>query len=284
MRNKINIVFGATATGKTKFGIELARKLNGVIINADSMQIYKEIPILSAQPTEEEKDGVEHRLFGYVSIGNKYNVGKWLKAARQEINDVLAQNKTPILVGGTGLYIKSLVEGIAKMPDISPAARTKVAEISNPYEMLQNLDLTAAAKLKPNDLQRTKRALEIFMETGKSILYWQSFPNDIFYPREDFYLIHLQKTREQNYHDIDQRFLQMINNGALEEVQKVYETFGNIDYPKALGITELISHIKGETSLPTAIQKTQQSSRNYAKRQLTWARHQLVFDEVVGVT
>ncbi|MFI4983585.1 MAG: tRNA (adenosine(37)-N6)-dimethylallyltransferase MiaA [Rickettsiales bacterium] len=280
MRNKINIIYGTTASGKTKLGIELAKKLNGVVINCDSMQIYKEIPILSAQPTAAEKDGVEHRLFGYVSLSDKYDVGKWLDDAVAEIKNVLAAKATPILVGGTGLYIKSLVDGIAKMPPISLPTKSKVAALPHLFEELQKLDPPMAAKLKPNDVQRTIRALEIFIETGKSILYWQSQPHQLFFPRQDFYLIQLLKDRAQNYRDIELRFLQMIEAGAIEEVRQVYQTFGDIEYPKAHGIPELISYIKGEVTLEECIPKIQQNSRNYAKRQLTWGRHQLVFDQV----
>lgn len=281
MQNKINIIFGTTASGKTRLGIELAKKINGVVINADSMQIYKEIPILSAQPTEEEKNGVEHRLFGYVSIADKYDVGKWLKAAAQEIKDVLSAGKTPILVGGTGLYIKSLVDGLAKVPNVSIATKENVAKLPNLYEELLIVDPQMAEKLKPNDLQRIQRALETFIETGKSLLYWQSQPHEILFPRDNFYIINLQKDRAQNYLDIEKRFLQMIDSGAIDEVRRIYEMFGDIEYPKAHGIPELISFIKGEVSLAECIPKIQQNSRNYAKRQLTWARHQMQFDEVI---
>ena len=281
MKNKINIIFGTTASGKTKLGIELAKKLDGVVINYDSMQVYKEIPIISAQPTDEEKDGVEHLLFGYVSCVESYSVGRWLDDAIPLIEKKLSENKTPILVGGTGMYVKNLIDGMPKIPSISVETKKLLAEWKKfmssieLHEKLLELDPFMADQLNPNDLQRIQRALEVIIDTGKSLAVWQNQSAEAYFPKELFHIIKIEKPREQIYQNIDLRFLEMIKAGAVDEVLKLYNQFGNIEYPRACGLYEIIAYINGDITLQEAIEKSQQISRNYAKRQTTWMNHQI---------
>ncbi len=288
MKNKINILFGTTASGKTKLGIELAKKLDGVVINYDSMQVYKEIPIISAQPTHIEQDGVEHRLFGHVSCIEKYSVGRWLEDAIPIISNLLKSGKTPILVGGTGLYVKSLMDGMSNIPSISDKTKTIVSAFHKyltPMEIHEKLfefDPVMADQLNVKDTQRVQRALEVIIETGRSLSYWHKEILKPPFPRDLFHTICIQKPREQIYNNIDIRFLEMIKLGAIDEVANLYKEFGKIAYPKACGLYEIISYINGDITLKEAISKAQQSSRNYAKRQITWMNHQVVCDQVHG--
>jgi tRNA dimethylallyltransferase len=287
MKNKINIIFGTTASGKTKLGIELAKKLDGIVINYDSMQVYKEIPIISAQPTKEEQDGVAHLLFGYVSCVESYSVGRWLDDAIPLIKKTLSENKTPILVGGTGMYVKNLIDGMPKIPEISTKTKAVVAEWKKAltslelHEKLYELDPITANQLNPNDSQRIQRALKVVIDTGKSLSAWQK-QNESVFPRDLFHIIKIEKPREQIYKNIDLRFIQMIEAGAVDEVSKLYNKFGNSEYPRACGLYELISYLNGDITLQEAISKSQQISRNYAKRQATWMNHQIEADKVIN--
>ncbi len=282
MKNKINIIFGATASGKTKLGIDLAKKLDGVVVNYDSMQIYKEIPIITAQPSESEKDGVEHLLFGHISCDQKYSVGKWLGEAVPLIKEIINNKKTPILVGGTGMYIKTLMDGLPAIPDISLDIKSKVSSwkkvltTKELHDKLEEYDPAIAGKLNINDSQRIQRALEVFLQTGKSLLVWQKEDNATYFPNEIFNIIKVEKPREVIYENIDKRFLQMIEMGVVDEVRAVYNKYGNVGYPKACGLYEIISYLNGDITLNEAIARSQQISRNYAKRQITWMNHQVV--------
>jgi tRNA dimethylallyltransferase len=288
MIGKINILAGTTASGKTKYAVELAEQINAVIINCDSMQVYQEIPLLTAQPTEEEKQGIEHRLYGCISCGEEFNVGIWLELVIKEIKEVLALGKTPLLVGGTGLYIKSLVEGISELPTISQETKQQVAELqlvcTTPalYAKLLALDPLAESKINSGDTQRILRALAVVIETGTSIFTWQANAKVThFFPREGFYLMWLKKPREIIYNNINQRFVEMIDLGVVEEVKKLYEQKSDQNLPRAHGLPEIIKYLKGELTLEQAIVIAQQNTRNYAKRQITFFTHQLKFDKVI---
>lgn len=281
MIGKINIITGATATGKTAYAITLANELNGIIINADSMQVYKEIPILTAQPSLDERNAAEHRLYGYISCNEHFSVGIWLEKAVSQIKDIISIGKTPILVGGTGMYLKSLIDGISSIPSISTETKKRVLEYNNLHKVLSKSDPETAALLKPNDSQRILRALEVFEETGFSLSEWKKKPITPFFPRNNFNLIHVTLDREILYEKINKRFIKMLEAGAIEEVENLYKKFGDINYPKANGIHEILSFLKGESSKDTMIAKTQQSSRNYAKRQLTFMRNQFDFNAII---
>ncbi len=226
MLGKINIVFGTTASGKTKYGVQLAKQLNGVVINCDSMQVYQEIPILTAQPTLTEQQGITHKLYGYVSCLDKYSVQHWLASVIPAINDTIAAGFTPILVGGTGMYIKALMEGMVEIPNISAdekeAIRKKYNDYSNTllYQYLQKIDPPLANRYKLNDRQRILRAIEVYEVTGINLSSWQKNKSPPYFPKSKFHLIFVQRTREQIYHNINERFDQMIQQGVVEEVRR----------------------------------------------------------------
>lgn len=288
LNNKIHIIFGPTASGKTEFAVDLGKKLgNAEIINADSMQIYKEIPIITNQPTEAEKQDIPHYLFGISSILEHSDVAKWLDIAVPKIKEIQAKDKNVILSGGTGLYLKSITEGVSDIPNIPAEIKNNIANnlekhgLGFLYEKLKNKSIADAEKIKPNDSQRIIRALSVLEHTGVSIHEWNKKPNKIFFPPEDFKIYFLNKNREEIYNKINLRFTKMVENGLLEEAEKaniLFSTITNnlssITLPayKAHGLREIISYIKGEISKEEAIAQAQQATRNYAKRQFTWWR------------
>ncbi len=290
MRAKINIIFGATASGKTAYGVELAKRFDGEIINADSMQVYREIPVIGAQPTAEERQDIPHHLYGFRSVLDAYSVGDFIIDATRKINEVSARGKMPILVGGTGLYIKALVEGLPDLPTISSETKAKVAELRERldtpelHEYLRKLDPMTASKLKPNDMQRIMRALEVMFESGHSLAELQKHEKHAPFPRSDYYIIWLNPTREVIYQKINQRFIKMIELGAVKEVKQLITIFGDAPLPKACGIPEIQSYLEGKLTLDETICKAQQSTRHYAKRQITWGRHQFDFNEIIANT
>lgn len=274
MKGKINIITGATATGKTAYAIKLASKLDGIILNADSMQVYKELPILTAQPTMEELKQAEHRLYGFLNCNEHFDVAIWISLVTAEIGKVLEQGKTPILVGGTGMYIKSLLEGLSDIPKISEAIKQKVRALENPHNHLSEVDQVTALKLEKKDFQRIYRALDVYFETGVPLSEWKTKPKKPHFPKEQIHLEVIELPREELYKKIDQRFMNMLDHGAIEEVKNVYDKYGDIEYPKATGLYEILKFIKGEITKEEMIEKSQQSTRNYAKRQMTFMRNQ----------
>jgi len=293
MKDKINIIFGPTASGKTQYSLDLAKKLDGEIVNFDSMQVYKEIPIISAQPTMEERSRLKHHLFGIISLSDTFSVANWLKLSIDAIEQIKSEGKTPILVGGTGMYIKALMEGLAKTPRISSATKEKVhnyrqnLSTNELHAILKDIDVKSAKNISINDSQRIIRALEIFFETGRSLKEWQDKASSLLdqkLTREDFHIIKIEKPRAIVYENINARFEHMISNGAIDEANIALNTFGNINYPKAIGLLELMSYIKGDITLKDAISNAQQLSRNYAKRQITWMNHQInYYNEVTNL-
>jgi len=283
MKNKIIIITGTTASGKTAHSIELAKEIDGEIINCDSMQIYREVPILTAQPTIEEQKGVPHHLFSIVGLNDKFSVGHWLKLAIEKITDIQSRGKVPIIIGGTGLYVKAIIEGITETPDISDKIKAKVACLQNSYEDLQKVDPETAERLEPADTFRIKRALEVFYESGESLSAWHKKPIKHPYVRKDFHLIEIVRDRDVIYNNINERFMVMMRNGSIEECKKAYALHGDIDYPKAHGLPEIIRYLNGDLAFDKMILKSQQNIRNYAKRQLTFFRHQFTVDETINL-
>ena len=276
--NNIIIVTGPTASGKTSFAIKLAQAMNSEIINADSLQVYTENPILSAQPTIEERKAIPHHLFGYISGHQEYSVARWIEDTKDYINNI---NKSVILVGGTGFYLKHLIFGLSVIPDISSDIRQQARQLLDKighqefHQLLQQIDPLAASKLDANNSQRVLRAYEVIQETGQSILNWQK-QNISYFPLSSFKVIILLPEREILYQNCNQRFLDMLELGALEEVKHLllqqYSPISGI--MKSHGVPELGRYLTGEWGLNQAIEKSQQVVRNYAKRQLTWCRHQ----------
>ena len=260
--------------------------VDGVIINADSMQIYDELDILSARPSLEAMGDVEHRLYGYVAPSVRYSVGRWLDDAVAAIRDVRASGRCPILVGGTGLYFKGLLEGLNDMPDIPPDVRAfwvaEQSRLGSPealHALLAERDPVMAANLKPADAQRVLRALEVLDATGKSLFDWQQGKTMRHDPAlaQDFARMVLCPPRESVYARIEARFDQMVEMGGVEEAVHMAGLGLDEDLPamKAIGVSHLNACHEGLLDLGEAIALCKRDTRRYAKRQMTWIRNQM---------
>ncbi len=276
--NQTLIITGATASGKSSLALAIAQERGGVVINADSMQLYVDAPIITAQPNAQEMAQAEHRLYGVRDAADACSVAAWVAMAVDEIRDCWRIGALPILVGGTGMYLKALMEGISAIPEIPDTIREEVRALEGDalYAALAREDAIMAAKLHASDSQRSARALEVMRATGKSLAYWytREVPKPL--PEAEFQLVVTQMPREQLYGRINQRFEQMIGQGALEEAQRLHTRGLSRDLPllRAVGVAELLAHLDGTLSLEEAIESAQTHSRRYAKRQLTWVRHQ----------
>ena len=277
IQNSAVLIAGPTASGKSKLALKLARETDGVIINADSMQVYREIRILSARPSVEEEAQAPHRLYGHVSGAEDYSVGRWLADAKLEMQACWAIGKLPIVVGGTGLYFMALQGGLAEIPAIPLDVRDKWRGFDGDlHAELHKRDPMSATKLNPADKQRLIRALEVVDATGKTLGEWQadavsnSFLNDINVKR-----LFVDVPREALYARAEKRFDQMLQQGALAEVEALPALVPTQPMMKAIGVPELLSCLGGETSLPDAITSAKTNTRNYIKRQLTWWRGQM---------
>lgn len=277
------VVGGPTASGKSALAMDIALEFNGVIINADSMQVYDELRILTARPSEEDEKRVEHRLYGVMPPSEACSVGHWRELAVREVNDVLQSGRLPVVTGGTGMYIRALMQGLASIPPVPPEVRETVQELYQSQggeaalAALAEVDPETAARLEPGDKQRVIRALEVQRATGEPLSHWLSEGNQGMLDHVAFQAIVLQPPRDMLYAHIDARFHQMIDEGALEEVSRVRDLGLDPDLPamKAVGLRELGRYQDGDTTLEEAIASAQQASRNYAKRQLTWLRNQI---------
>jgi tRNA dimethylallyltransferase len=272
------LIAGATATGKSSLALELAERTHGVIINADSAQIYRDLPILSAAPTKAELARAEHRLYGIADGAHACSAADWAELAQLAIADVHAQKRLPILVGGTGLYIRTLLFGIAPVPSIDPGVRQQVRDssVAENREKLLQLDPASAARLGPADTARIARALEVVISTGQTIGEWQNQREGGIADSVEVRPIILLPPRDWLYGRCDQRFERMIAEGAIGEVKALLERKlqANLPVMRAIGVREVSAHLRGETSLDQATSAGQQSTRRYAKRQYTWFAHQ----------
>lgn len=279
----ILILGGPTASGKSYLATVIAKKTGGVIINADAMQVYREIPILTAQPSKAEQAAIPHALYGFLPSSEPCSATKWLERAKMAIDQTHQAGKLPIVVGGTGLYIKTLMEGLSPIPDIAPLLRERMRkqclELGNEafYALLRQKDPDMAKRLHAGDTQRMVRAMEVLEQTGTSLAVWQAIPPVPLYDASCFKAFFIHPERATLYAQCDARFLTMLEQGALEEV-KVLEALSldaTLPAMKALGVPELLAYTKGILTLEEAAAKAQQSTRNYAKRQVTWFKHQL---------
>ena len=277
------ILAGPTASGMSALALRLAEQLDGVIINADSMQVYRGLEILTAQPTAAEQATIPHRLYGDRDPGQPSSAVDWCHAARAAITAAHTEGRRAIVVGGTGLYLKTLLEGLPPIPAIPPDVRAATAALPTAelYAALSRHDPEGAARLKPTDRQRLQRALEVWQATGQPLVHWQAGPPD---PLP--FLVHrvvLLPERQVLYDRINARFLQMLDAGAHAEVAALFEQRLDPALPamKAVGVPELAACLRGELSLADAISRAQQHSRHYAKRQYTWFRHQMQWDQVL---
>jgi len=279
LKSKIILISGPTASGKSLFGIRLAKKINGEIINADSMQVYKQIKILSARPSPKNYQKVRHHLYGFHDIKKNFSTGDWLKLVIKKIDEVKKRKKTPILVGGTGLYFKALTDGLSKMPKIPLKIRNQIRSLQQEigqkkfYQQLLKIDPMSVNKIKPNDTHRSLRAYEIKFYTQKSInSYFQNTKSN--FKEIDFYKICIDFPRKELIGRIELRTEQMINNGAVNEVKNFIKLKVKKDKSvnKAIGINEIRQYLKNEKDLHEIIDQISIKTRQYAKRQSTWAR------------
>ena len=277
LSNQVVLIAGPTASGKSALALELAKAQNGVIINADSMQIYRELRIITARPSAVEEATAPHRLYGHVAADENYSVGRWQKEVMLEISGAQSLGRLPILIGGTGLYFMSLIRGLAEVPEISPEVRKRWRSFAGDlYAELQARDVSAAAKLHPSDRQRLIRALEVIESTGQSLLHWQAVA-EAQAPLKNFQIRKLFKSldRAELYARAEQRFNQMLEQGALDEVRALPPLEPAAPLMKAIGVQALLAHIKGEINLDEARRLAETATRQYIKRQLTWWRGQM---------
>ena len=283
VQKPVLVVAGPTASGKSGLAMDLAVEFDGVIINADSMQVYEELRILTARPSEADEARVPHRLYGVMPASEPCSVGHWRARAVQEIQAVHAAGRLPVVAGGTGLYIRALMQGLAEIPDVSPDTREDVQNFyaerggEAALEELSKVDPETASRLSPGDRQRVIRALEVHRGTGRALSEWLSEGNQGAMDGAVFQALVLQPPRDALYGQIDARFVDMVDHGALDEVRALLERGLDPALPamKAVGVRELAAHLDGKVSLGDAIGAAQQASRNYAKRQLTWFRNQI---------
>jgi tRNA dimethylallyltransferase len=277
------LIAGPTASGKSALALELAQKTGGVVINADSMQVYRDLRVITARPTPEEEARVAHRLYGHVDAGVNFSAGAWVADAGRVLAEARAQNRLPILVGGTGLYFKALTRGLSAVPPIPPEirdgvrARLECDGVEALHAELSRRDSASAQRLKPRDRTRVARALEVVEATGRSLTDWHREGLPPLLPQGQFRALFLRPERDALYARIDARFDAMLKAGALEEVAKLAARKLNPLLPamKAHGVPALIRHVRGELTLQQAAAIGRADTRHYAKRQFTWFRHQL---------
>ena len=279
LKSKIILISGPTASGKSKFACNLAEKINGEIINADSMQIFKEIKILNARPRVKDRLNIKHHLYGFLSVKENFSVGEWLKKCITKISEIKKRKHVPIIVGGTGLYFKSLVEGLATIPNITKTNRDKVRKLQkkigqkNFYKKLIELDPLCKKNINFNDQNRSIRAFEVYIQTNKSLYTW--FKNTkVYFQNKDFEKIFIDAPREKVVKSISVRIEKMIKAGAIHEVKrfnklKVKKTNSSF---KIIGIREINELKPDNANLSVIKEKITIKTRQYAKRQMTWAR------------
>jgi len=279
LKSKIILIAGPTASGKSEFAIKLANKINGEIINADSMQVYKQLQVLTARPSIQEQKKIKHHLYGFQSVTKKFSTGAWLKLVVKKINEIQKKNKIPIFVGGTGLYFKALTEGLVKMPNIPMKIRNKIRLIQNKlgqknfYKKLIKLDPLIKSRINSNDVQRSIRAYEIKIYTKISMAKWFK-RTKVLFDQDRFVKLYINFPRTELIKRINKRVDRMFERGAIKEVKKFNrlkvkkENSAN----KVIGIKEITNYLSGENSLSDAKEQIAIKTRQYAKRQTTWAR------------
>ncbi|MCG8563089.1 MAG: tRNA (adenosine(37)-N6)-dimethylallyltransferase MiaA [Hyphomicrobiales bacterium] len=284
------LIAGPTASGKSAVALALARRLGGAVINADSMQVYRELSVLTARPSAAEEAVAPHRLYGFVPAAERYSVGRWLVDVRVALDDVAAEGLLPIVTGGTGLYFKALLEGLSPVPDVPEAVRERwralTAERSGPelHGMLAERDPVMAARLRPSDRQRLVRALEVLDATGRSLADWQATPGEPALAAADTARLVVAPPRDALYARIDARFDRMLAEGALDDVARLRDLGLAPDLPamRALGVRALMAHLAGEAGLEEAAARAKTETRRYAKRQMTWLRGNMISWEWYG--
>jgi len=278
-KSKIILISGPTASGKSNFSVKLAKKISGEIINADSMQVYKELKILSARPNPKDYQKIKHHLYGFHSVKKNFSTGDWLKIAIKKIKEIKKRKKIPIFVGGTGLYFKALTDGLVSIPNIPIRFRNKVRALQKDlgqkkfYQKLIKLDPNSKEKINPTDAQRSIRAYEVKQFTKKSLHDWFQNTKSHF-EKDDFLKIYIDYPREELVQRIGKRAEKMIKLGAIQEVKKFIKLKVRKDKSvnKAIGINEIKEYLKERKDITGVIEKISIKTRQYAKRQSTWAR------------
>jgi tRNA dimethylallyltransferase len=278
LKPPLALIAGPTASGKSALAIALAESARGVIINADSAQVYRDLPVLSASPTAADRARAEHRLYGFLDGATPCSAADWAGAARNEIAEVHAEGRLPILAGGTGLYLRTLLFGIAPVPPIDPEVRSNVRDssVDDNRTMLLEHDPEAAARLNPGDKARIARALEVVLSTGRTIGDWQQRHEGGIAVDVDLRPLILLPPREWLYRRCDERFARMMQEGAVEEVKALLARNLDPSLPvmRGIGVREIGALLAGEVSQEEAVAAGQQATRRYAKRQYTWFAHQ----------
>ena len=279
MSKKIILLAGPTASGKSKLAIQLAKKINGEIINADSMQIYREFSVLSSRPIDREINNPKHHLYGIISVKKNFSAGDWLKLTKSKVKLCHSKKKLPIIVGGTGLYFNTITKGISKIPDIDLQTRNKVRNLFKKlgykifYERLLDLDPKVKNKILPSDSQRSQRAYEVILKTKKSIFDWIAETKSDFINFE-VSKIYLDTPRDELLKKIYLRTELMFKNNCIKEVKKfnLLKLKKSLSANKLIGVQEINAYLMGSLSLDQCKELINIKTRQYAKRQNTWAR------------
>ena len=281
-KSKIILIAGPTSSGKSNFALKLAKKIKGEIINADIMQVYKQLQILTARPKKKDLKKIKHHLYGFCDVNKNYSTGEWLKLLLNKIKDIRKRKKVPIVVGGTGLYLKALTDGLVKIPNIPMKIRNKIRLMQKKlgqtkfYNKLLKLDPLIKNKIDKNDIQRSIRAYEIKHQTKKSIIEWFK-KTKVFFSSDEFIKLYIDYPRESLINRINLRVEGMFKDGAIEEVRK----FNKIKVKKenssnkVIGIKEITNLLNKQCTLEQAKELIAIKTRQYAKRQATWARGQM---------
>ena len=278
------IVCGPTASGKSALALDVAEGFGGVVINADSMQVYRELRVLTARPSPDDEARAAHRLYGIASVRDVFSAGRWRALAVREIDAAHATGQLPIVCGGTGFYLKALMEGLSPMPEIPDAIRRRVRDEVETlgtlaaHAALARVDPKTAFQLDPGDSQRIARALEVYEATGRALADWQAEARSAPNPAWSFWIVLLAPTREATNEAIDDRFHRMVEAGALDEVRLLDGLDGDLPALKAVGVPDLRRHLTGEIELEMAVERAQTATRQFAKRQTTWFKNQIIAD------
>ena len=282
LKSKIILISGPTASGKSKAALKIAKKLNGEIINADSMQVYKELNILTARPSKTDLNKIDHHLYGFRSVKKEFSSGEWLKLAKKNIKKIRDKNKIPVLVGGTGLYFKALTDGLVKIPKIPIPIRNKIRRMQNKlgqkkfYLKLLKIDPLVKNKIDLSDVQRSIRAYEVISFTKKSVFDWYTKTQPSF-KKNQFIKIYIDYPKDELINKISKRVDQMMKDGAIKEVKDFLKLNLKSDSNifKVIGIREIKEFIDKKTSMHDLKLNIVIKTRQYAKRQRTWSRGQM---------
>ena len=278
------VIFGPTASGKTGAAIEVAELLGGEVINADSRQVYDKTPIIAAAPNAAETARVAHHLFEFVDPSERMSAQRWCELCSAKIDEVVARGKVPVVVGGTGLYLRTLMEGLSDIPDVPVAVELEYRgrPVEELYDELQQVDPALAAKLHPSDTQRIVRGLVVYTHTGVPLSEWQAVPPKA--PPYRFRALAISPERDELYARIERRWGQMVEAGVVDEVRALKEAGYTLDMPglQGLGIAEIYDFLDGALSWEEAARQAVQGTRHYAKRQVTWLRNTYKAEAVFG--